>query len=84
MPDWTGISARSDLWVHEQVARVIEGAIASGEYPPGSPLPAQDRIAAEAGISKHTVSAAIALLCGKGVLFTRPRLGTFVAERRSG
>lgn len=79
MPDWSGISARSELWVHEQVARAIENAIASGELAPGDRLPAQDRIAAEAGVSKHTVSAAIGLLRERGILRTRPRLGTFVA-----
>jgi DNA-binding GntR family transcriptional regulator len=83
MPDWSGISARSDLWVHEQVARAIENAIASGELASGDRLPAQDRIAAEAGVSKHTVSAAIALLRDRGLLHTRPRLGTFVSPPRS-
>jgi DNA-binding GntR family transcriptional regulator len=79
MPDYSGISSRSDRWPYEQVARVIEEAIASGEYPPGSRLPAQGRIAAEAGVSKHTVSAAVALLRERGLLQTRPRLGTFVS-----
>lgn len=79
MPDWSGISAGSDLWVREQVARVIEAAVASGEYPPGSRLPSQDRIAAEAGVSKHTVSGAVALLRERGILYTRPDVGTFVS-----
>jgi DNA-binding GntR family transcriptional regulator len=79
MPDWSGISAQSDLWPYEQVARAIEAAIASGEYPPGSRLPAQGRIADEAGVSKHTVSAAVALLRDRGLLQTRPRRGTFVS-----
>lgn len=84
MPDWSGISPGSDLWVHEQVARRIEAAIESGEFLPRDRLPSQDRMAAEAGVSKHTVSAAIALLCERGILRTRPRLGTFVAERKTG
>lgn len=83
VPDWSGISAGLDLWVHEQVARAIEAAIASGEFPPGSRLPAQGRMADEAGVSKHTVSAAISLLRDKGLLRTRPRLGTFVAESKA-
>jgi DNA-binding GntR family transcriptional regulator len=84
MPDWSGISARSDLWVHEQIARVIENAIASGEFAPGDRLPAQDRIAAEAGVSKHTVSAAIALLRERGLVYARHRLGTFIADHSPG
>jgi DNA-binding GntR family transcriptional regulator len=84
MPDWSGISPGLDLWVREQVARVIESAIASGEYPPGSKLPSQSRIAAEAGVSTHTVSAAVVLLSERGILYTRPRLGTFVSPRNPG
>lgn len=83
MPDWSGITSRSDLWPYEQVAAVIEGAIASGEYPPGTRLPAQGRIADEARVSTHTVSAAVALLREKGLLYTRSRLGTFVAEPKT-
>jgi len=78
MPDYSGISSRSDRWPYEQVADAIEAAITSGELAPGDRMPSQDRIAAEAGVSKHTVSAAIALLRGKGLLRTRARLGTFV------
>ena len=66
------------------LSRALENAILSGEYPPGSRLPSQDRIAAEAGVSKHTVSAAIALLRDRGIVFTRPRLGTFISAHRAG
>lgn len=83
MPDWTGISARSDLWVREQVARAIEQAIVSGEFPSRSRLPSQKRMAAEAGVSIHTVNAAVDRLRERGILYTVPRLGTFVAERES-
>jgi DNA-binding GntR family transcriptional regulator len=83
MPDWSGISEGSDLWVFEQVARKIEEAIASGEYPSGMRLPSQDRIAAEAGVSKHTASRAVALLRKRGIVRTRPGLGSFIAERES-
>ena len=80
MPDWSGIEQNSELWPYEQVAGVIENAIRTGELAPGDRLPAQDRIAAEAGVSKHTVSAAIALLRERGLVRTRPRLGTFVSS----
>jgi len=79
MPDWSGIDRNSDLWPYEQVASAIEAAIRSGEFAPGERLPAQGRIADEAGVSKHTVSAAIALLRERGLLRTRARLGTFVS-----
>jgi GntR family transcriptional regulator len=78
MPDYSGISSRSDRWPYEQVAAAIEAAITSGELAPGDRLPSQDRIAAEAGVSKHTVSAAVALLRERGILHSRSRLGTFV------
>jgi predicted GIY-YIG superfamily endonuclease len=71
-------------WPHERVARKIEGAIISGEFPPGSKLPSQRHMADEAGVSEHTVSAAVKLLAARGTLYTRSRLGTFVAGRASG
>jgi len=84
MPDWSGITPGSDLWQHEQVARAIAAAIASGEFPPGSRLPSQDRMAAEAGVSKHTVSAAIGVLRERGLVYTRARLGTFASPPQDG
>jgi DNA-binding GntR family transcriptional regulator len=83
MPDWSGISRGLDVWVHEQIARRIEEAIASGEFPPGSRIPPQKRMADEAGVSEHTVGAAVALLRDRGIVRTKPRLGTFVTERAS-
>ena len=81
VPDWSRFSSRPDLWPYEQVAAAIEAAVASGEFPPGSLLPSQGRMADEAGVSKHTVSAAVDLLRKRGILRTRPRLGTFVSAR---
>jgi DNA-binding GntR family transcriptional regulator len=77
MPDWSGISPALDQWVREQVARRIEDAITSGEFPPGSRLPAQKQMADEAGVSEHTVNAAVAILRERGLVYTVPRLGTF-------
>lgn len=81
MPDWSGISPGLDLWVREQVARAIERAIDSGEFRSGMRLPSQAQMAAEAGVSIHTVNAAVDLLRERGILYTVPRLGTFVTER---
>lgn len=83
MPDYSGIGAGKDRWIHEQVADVLEGAIRAGEYQPGKPLPSWKHIAQDAGVSQHTVANAIRLLISRGLVQTRDRLGTFVTERTS-
>ena len=81
---FAAIPDRRRLWPYEKVAAAIEARIRSGDYAPGTPLPSQDLIASEERVSKHTVSAAVRLLRGKGILSTRPRLGTFPAPPPDG
>jgi DNA-binding GntR family transcriptional regulator len=48
---------------------------------PGEQVPSLDQLAAEYQVSRATVQRAVKLLTDEGVLVTRPRWGTFVAER---
>lgn len=82
--DFSGISRRSDKWVHEQVADVIENAIRAGELGPREMLPSEQEIVHQAGVSRWTARRAIALLREKGIVYTRAHLGSFVAEREPG
>lgn len=81
--DFTGISRRSDRWVHEQVADVIEKAVESGELAPREMLPSEAEIIHQAGVSRWTVRKALELLREKGVIYSRAHMGSFVAERES-
>jgi DNA-binding GntR family transcriptional regulator len=81
--DFSGISRRSDRWVHEQVADVIEQAVQSGELRPREMLPSEAEIIHQAGVSRWAVRKALALLRERGTIYTRAHLGSFVAERGS-
>lgn len=74
---------RPDLWPYQQVAAVIRAAIESGELAPGDRLPAQPRLAQEAGVAKTVVQNALAVLKSEGLVYSVARLGTFVASAGS-
>jgi len=48
---------------------------------PGEQVPGPDQLAAEYQVSRATVQRAVKVLTDEGVPVTRPRCGTFVAER---
>lgn len=79
--DFSGITRRSDRWLHEQVADAIEEAVRSGELQPREMLPSEAEIMHQAGVSRWTVRTALALLRERGVIYSRPHLGSFIAER---
>lgn len=80
--DFTGVGRGRDKWLHEQVAEVIEQAVASGEMRPGQMLPSEQEIVHQAGVSRWTARRAIVLLREKGVIYSRAHLGSFIAERK--
>jgi GntR family transcriptional regulator len=79
MPDFSGVSRRADHYVYEQVAEAIEAAIKTGELLPRQPIPSERYISEATGASRWAVRHAIAYLREKGILYTRPGLGTFVS-----
>lgn len=77
--DFTGVSRRSDRWVHEQIAAVIEAAIRSGEVAPREMLPSEAEIIHKSRASRWSVRRALALLREQGLVYTRAHLGSFAA-----
>lgn len=63
------------------VAAAVEAAVDRGRLAPGTRLPSVRAMAQELGLSPATVAAAVRTLRQRGVLVTRPRSGTAVAER---
>lgn len=63
--------------IYDQLRREI----LVGKHPPGSRLPASRRLAADFGVARMTVQAALAQLITEGVIVTRPGAGTFVSEQ---
>lgn len=53
-----------------------------GELLPGEQIPSLDDLAREHHVARTTARRAVQLLISEGLLETRPRWGTFVAERQ--
>jgi DNA-binding GntR family transcriptional regulator len=79
MPDYSGVSRRTDAWPYAQIVTVIEAAIRSGEMAPGEMLPSENEIARQPRTSRFAVRYALDVLRDRGLVYTRPRLGTFVS-----
>ncbi|GAB3692629.1 GntR family transcriptional regulator [Nocardiopsis oceani] len=65
----------------EQIAEVMAGRIASGEYASRRRIPSEAALCEEFGVSRPTVRAAISLLTDKGLVTTVRGKGSYVAER---
>lgn len=61
-----------------KVARIIEKRIKDGSYKPQDPIPDQEALAKELGVSRLTVKKALDGLERKGLLYKQSGLGTFV------
>jgi DNA-binding transcriptional MocR family regulator len=64
-----------------EIVTSVESAVAAGALAAGEPLPSVRRLADTLGVSPTTVAAALAELRRRGVVVSRPRSGTRVAER---
>ncbi len=66
---------------HAQTARDLGIAIVTGCHPPGSILPGEYELAEQRGISRGVVREALRMLSAKGLIVSRPKMGTKVCER---
>src|SRR3954453_2258967 len=64
-----------------RIHRDLSDRITSGQWPAGRPLPSQQQLAAEFGVSVMTLRQALQLLADDGLVQTRHGAGTFVAAR---
>lgn len=64
--------------LYEQVKAALRERIATGVWPPGSPLPGERRLMDLFGVSRPTIRQAIADLVAEGLLQRRQGKGTFV------
>jgi GntR family transcriptional regulator len=63
---------------YAQVAQSLKNKIASGEYPPGSRIPAETSLCQNHGVALMTVRQAIRVLVEQGLLRREHGIGTFV------
>ena len=67
--------------VRWRLADEIGLAIMRGDYPPGLPLPAEQRLCGMLGVSRTAMREAVRGLIAKGLVESRPKIGTRVRER---
>lgn len=64
--------------MHQRVVDELGRRIVGGAWEPGDPLPVEDVLAAEIGVSRGALREAVKALVSKGMLHVRPRTGTRV------
>jgi GntR family transcriptional regulator/MocR family aminotransferase len=74
------ITPHSDLPLTRQIYQSMRDQIFSGDLPPGQPLPSTRELAAELGISRHTVNEAYDMLLAEGFILTQQGAPTRVAD----
>lgn len=67
---------------HTTISRRLGVAIVTGFYQPGSVLPGEFEIVEQQGVSRSVVREALRMLAAKGLVESKPKLGTRVRERR--
>jgi DNA-binding FadR family transcriptional regulator len=78
---WSDVAIESS-YVHQQVADQLGSAIVCGQRAVGSLLPKEKNSRAEFGISRTAYREAVRLLIAKGLVESRPKVGTHVTHRR--
>jgi DNA-binding FadR family transcriptional regulator len=78
---WTDVATESS-YVHQQIADELGSAIVSGERAVGSLLPKEKNARTEFGVSRTAYREAVRLLVAKGLVESRPKVGTHVTNRR--
>ncbi|MDK9760247.1 GntR family transcriptional regulator, partial [Vibrio sp. D173a] len=73
--------AGSKRSLHVQVAREVARSILSGELAQGSIIPGEMALCEQFGISRTALREAVKLLTSKGLLESRPKVGTRVVNR---
>ncbi|MBN9070273.1 MAG: FadR family transcriptional regulator [Rhizobiales bacterium] len=66
--------------VTPQITRALAGEILSGRYPPGTALPTENELGSAYGVSRTVIREALKVLAAKGLILSRPRIGTIVCE----
>ncbi|MEV6598882.1 GntR family transcriptional regulator [Actinoplanes sp. NPDC051346] len=62
-----------------QLAEILAERIERGDLQPNRPIPSESQLVQEFGIARGTVRRAVAVLRERGVVFTVPQRGTYVA-----
>ena len=69
--------------LHGHVVDELGRRVVGGRWAPGAPLPNEDDLVAELGVSRTVVRESIKVLQAKGLVEVRPKTGTRVRPRRA-
>nr|WP_052450104.1 FadR/GntR family transcriptional regulator [Caballeronia concitans] len=69
--------------LHSRVAHELGMAILRGDFPPGSPLPREAELMTHFGVSRTVLREALRTLTSKGLIESRPKVGTRVRARNA-
>lgn len=72
---------RKRLNLRDTVVEALAVRIITGTYGTGTPLPHESKLLEEFEVSRTCLREALQLLSGKGLIVSRPRIGTVVRER---
>jgi GntR family transcriptional regulator len=72
------------LPLYHQMEQDLRSRLHGGEYGPGDPLPSEERLCEQYGVSRITVRRALDALIAQGLIVRRRGVGSFVAERKVG
>ncbi|WP_433793071.1 GntR family transcriptional regulator [Actinoplanes sp. CA-252034] len=67
-----------------QLADILAERIASEDWQPNRPIPSEFQLVQEFGVARGTARRAVAVLRERGLVFTVPQRGTYVAKPESG
>jgi DNA-binding GntR family transcriptional regulator len=74
-------ASSDDLPPYQRIASTIRSRIVSGEWPSGFRVPSHRELAAQYGVARGTVQAALRLLATDGLIVSRQGSGSFVAAQ---
>jgi DNA-binding GntR family transcriptional regulator len=65
-----------------QLAEILAERIERGDWQPNRPIPSENQLTQEFGIARGTVRRAVRALRERGLVFTVPQRGTYVAPNQ--
>lgn len=74
------MSARDEVPPSRQVAAIIEAAIRSGEFRPGSAIPSENDLMQMTGLGRKSVRKAVRILRDDGLVRTVATRGSYVRD----
>ena len=75
--------ARTGTGLRQRTVETIGYGIIDNTYPPGHRFASQDHLSVEFGVSRTVIREALGLLRDKGLIESRPKAGTVVADHRA-